>query len=171
MSEQAELVVVFRSADSKAEGQASWIAEALRDAGLHPEVWDSSMPGVMSGCWEVRVPSAEAKEAEAVMKKTHEPREKPDLSPDLDMIPVFRPETTTAEMECIEVEGLLRANGIEAMIVGPSMIPSLSFEVQVPRNQEKEALAVIADALAGGPLGEDEGGEAEEGTEETEPSS
>jgi hypothetical protein len=46
---------------------------------------------------------------------------------------------------------MLEAAGIPSVVVGPSVIPSLDFQVQVPRSQAAEAERVLAEARAAGP--------------------
>src|ERR1035438_8283903 len=75
---------------------------------------------------------------------------------DLDMVPVFSSMNHDAEMEAQSLHSLLEANGLESAVVGPSTIPSVEFQVQVPRSQLEEAERVIADARAAGPTAADE---------------
>jgi hypothetical protein len=78
-----------------------------------------------------------------------------DLSPDdtqeLDIVPIFSSSNHDAEMEALAIRSLLDANGIPAILVGPSTIPSLEFQVQVPKARLDEAIRVIAEARAAGP--------------------
>jgi hypothetical protein len=85
-----------------------------------------------------------------------EDRDSPDTSHDLDMVPLFASSNHKAEMEAIAIHSLLTANGIPAVIVGPSVIPSLEFQVQVPRNLLEEARRTIEEAKAAGPEAADE---------------
>jgi len=64
MEHEAELVTVFRSPDHEAEEEAGRIAALLRKNGLDPVLCDDSAPGVISGTWEVRVPSHQAGQAD-----------------------------------------------------------------------------------------------------------
>jgi hypothetical protein len=75
---------------------------------------------------------------------------------DLDMVPVFSSMNHDAEMEAQSLHSLLESNGIESAVVGPSTIPSVEFQVQVPRSQMEEAERVIAEARAAGPTAADE---------------
>jgi hypothetical protein len=72
-------------------------------------------------------------------------------SSDLDVVTLFSSSNTDAEMEAINIRGLLESNGIEALVVGPRVLPSLEFQVQVPRAQAEEARRLIAEARAAGP--------------------
>lgn len=89
----------------------------------------------------------------------------PDLDPGLDMVPMFSSSNHDAEMEALAIHGILVANGIQAMVVGPTTFPSLEFQVQVPVSQYEEAQRVVAEARSVGPEG------AEEAEQETEAAS
>jgi hypothetical protein len=67
-------------------------------------------------------------------------------------------------MEAGAIHGLLEANGIPSIIVGAPQIPSLEFQVQVPRARLEEAERVLADARDAGPAA---AAEAESAGEET----
>jgi hypothetical protein len=75
---------------------------------------------------------------------------------DLDMVPVFSSMNHDAEMEAMALHSLLEANGIESAVVGPSSIPTVEFQVQVPRSQLEEAERVMTEARAAGPAAADE---------------
>ena len=51
-----------------------------------------------------------------------------------------------AEMESMSIKGLLDANGIPAMVIGPQVLPNLEFQVQVPAHMLSEAERVIREA-------------------------
>jgi hypothetical protein len=74
-----------------------------------------------------------------------------DPSSDLDLVRLWISGTHDAEMEAMAVQSLLHANGVPAVLMGPSTIPSLEFEVQVPRSRVDEALRILEDARATGP--------------------
>ncbi len=74
-----------------------------------------------------------------------------DPSSDLDAVTVFSSSNHDAEMEATNIRGLLESNGIDAIVVGPSVIPSLEFQVQVARSEAEEARRLIAEARAAGP--------------------
>ncbi len=74
-----------------------------------------------------------------------------DPSSDLDSVAVFSSSNHDGEMEATAVQGMLQSNGIDAMLVGPSVIPSLEFQVQVPRSKALEAARLISEARAAGP--------------------
>lgn len=75
---------------------------------------------------------------------------------------LFRSSNHDAEMEAANVHALLDANGIPSMVVGPSVIPSLEFQVLVPKGELENARRLIAEAEAAGPQA---AGEAEAETE------
>ena len=75
---------------------------------------------------------------------------------DLDMVPIFSSMNHDAEMEAQSIHSLLESNGIESAVVGPSTIPSVEFQVQVPRAQLEEAERIMAEARAAGPSAADE---------------
>lgn len=75
---------------------------------------------------------------------------------DLDMEVLFSSMNHDAEMEALALHSLLEANGIESAIVGPSTLPSVEFQVQVPRSQLGEAKRVMIEAREAGPAAADE---------------
>ena len=74
-----------------------------------------------------------------------------DNTGELDMVPLFSSSNIDAEMEANSIHSILEANGIPSVLVGASVIPSLEFQVQVPRVRFEEAQGVIAEAQAAGP--------------------
>ena len=87
------------------------------------------------------------------------------LTPDDDeMVPVFSSANTNGEMEAESIHQVLDANDIPSLLVGPSMLPVVEFQVQVPANRLEEARRVIAEAQAAGPSAADEAELASEGT-------
>jgi hypothetical protein len=70
--------------------------------------------------------------------------------PDEAMTPVFSSSNHDAEMEALAIKGVLDSNGIPAMIVGPHVLPTLEFQVQVPEHLLAEARKAIRDARQGG---------------------
>jgi hypothetical protein len=74
-----------------------------------------------------------------------------DASHDMDLVVLFRSENHDAEMEALNIHSLLQANGIPSVVVGPSVIPSLEFQVRVPKEIAPEAERVLAEARAAGP--------------------
>lgn len=74
-----------------------------------------------------------------------------DASHELDLVTFFSSSNHTAEMEATAIHSILEANGIPSVLVGASSIPSLEFQVQVPRSSLEEAERVVAEAKAAGP--------------------
>ena len=72
-------------------------------------------------------------------------------SADLDTVTLFSSSNHDGEMEATNIRGMLESNGIDAVVVGPSVIPSLEFQVQVARSEAEEARRFIAEARAAGP--------------------
>lgn len=81
---------------------------------------------------------------------------------DLDLVPLFEEEEDLSEMEADTLKSLLEANGINVVIVGAEMLPSLPYEVRVPLNQRARAREIIADALDAGEQAAEEGEAASE---------
>jgi hypothetical protein len=81
---------------------------------------------------------------------------------ELDLVTLFSSMNHDAEMEAMALHSLLEANGIESAVVGPSTIPSVEFQVQVPRSQVEAAQKVMDEARAAGPAAADEAEAAEE---------
>jgi len=92
-----------------------------------------------------------------------EPSEGVDPSHDLDMAPLYDSMTIEAEMEAGVLSSLLESNGIPALVVG-SPIPSVGFQVRVPRMRLEEARRLVEEAEAAGPQA---AAEAESGAENT----
>ena len=65
-------------------------------------------------------------------------------------------------MEALEIQNLLKANGIESVVAGSTTIPSVEFQVQVPRSLLEDAERVLAEAREAGPAAADEAEAAEE---------
>jgi hypothetical protein len=51
-----------------------------------------------------------------------------------------------AEFEAMDIKNLLEANGIDAVLVGDSVLPNLPFEVRVARDKAQQARELIAEA-------------------------
>ena len=75
----------------------------------------------------------------------------PELTPEEEMIAVFSSQNHDGEMEALAVQGVLESNGFDVQMVGPSTLPSLEFQVQVPESQAEDARMVIEKAKAAGP--------------------
>ncbi len=79
------------------------------------------------------------------------------------MVTLFSSSNVDAELEANNIHSLLQANGIPSVVVGASVIPSLEFQVQVPRAYAQEAERLIAEARAAGPEAAEAAEEASEG--------
>jgi hypothetical protein len=87
-----------------------------------------------------------------------------DPSHDLDMVTLFSSSNIDAEMEANAIHGILTASGIPSVVVGASPIPSLEYQVQVPRAAKREAERLVEEARAAGP---EAAAEAEAASEES----
>src|SRR5436853_7128845 len=85
-----------------------------------------------------------------------------DPSHALDLVTLFSSANHDAEMEANAIHGVLESNGIPSLVVGAPQIPSLEFQVHVPRAHFEEAERVLADARAAGPAADVEGQPAHE---------
>ena len=68
-----------------------------------------------------------------------------------EMIAVFSSSNHDAEMEALNIKAMLDASGVEAMVVGPHVLPNLEFQVQVSQELAGKAQTLIAEARAAGP--------------------
>lgn len=163
MNEQAELVTVFRSADSSAEEDAEDVRDLLAEAGLSPVLLGDDAPGVPCGASEVRVPAGEAARAgELIAASAEFEPEAGDPSHEFDLETIFDAMGATAEMEAIGVRAVLDAYGIFSVLVGPSVYPNLRFLVRVPKKDTARAQQALAEARAAGPVAAEEGQRASE---------
>ncbi len=92
-----------------------------------------------------------------------DPQPELDESSDFDMVTLFSSSNHDAEMEATSIHSMLQASGIPTVVVGPSVIPSLAFQVQVPRTYADEAERLLEEARAAGP---EAAAEAERASEE-----
>ena len=75
----------------------------------------------------------------------------PEAPDDVEMVALWSSSAHDAELEADNVHALLDANGIPSIVVGPSVLPVVEFQVQVSRDRLDEARRVIAEAEAAGP--------------------
>jgi hypothetical protein len=155
VSNELDLVTVYRSMDPDAAEDADCIVELLTDAGIQAVLRDDSAPGVPEGVFEVRVPTADAARAEQIIAENPLPDEAEEVDPssDLDLETLVG---ATSEMEAMGIKNLLESNGIAAVLVGDSVLPNFPFEVRVARDQVGRARILIADAEKRGPAAADE---------------
>jgi hypothetical protein len=158
MSAPTNLVTVYRSMDATAKDDCDIIAEMLTAEGLTPTIFDDSAPGVPEGVFEVQVPANQSQKAEELIAENPLPdeAEEVDDSEDLDLETIYHGDGTLAEVESMEVKNVLESSGIAAVVVGNSVLPTMSFEVRVARDQVDRAREVIQEAQAAGPQAADE---------------
>ena len=160
MPDKAEFITVLRSADTTAEEDATNARERLAQEGIEAIVLDDDAPGVVEGTWEVRVARADQARAEAVLAAPPPEREdeadvsEEGLSEDLDFVSIFSAQGIEAEMEAISIQSVLEANGIPCIVVGSAQIPSLPFEVRVPKSRFQEASSLLEEVRQAGAEGE-----------------
>ncbi len=80
-------------------------------------------------------------------------RELGDVDPSsaLDMVTLFSSSAVDAELEANNIHSMLQANGIGSVVIGATVIPSLEFQVRVPRASAAEAERLLEEARAAGP--------------------
>jgi hypothetical protein len=69
----------------------------------------------------------------------------------LDLVTVFEEAGTTAEMEALEIQALLKASGIRVVLGNEASFPNLPWSVQVPKADAARALKVLGEAKKAGP--------------------
>jgi hypothetical protein len=144
--------------DATAKEDCEVIVEILTAEGLSPVMRDDSAPGVPEGTFEVQVPADQLQKAEQLIAENPlaDEVEEVDDSPDLDLETIFHADGTLAEVESMEIKNLLEASGIAAVVVGNSVLPTMSFEVRVARDQVERAREVVKEAQAAGPAAAEE---------------
>jgi hypothetical protein len=75
---------------------------------------------------------------------------------DESMVAVFSSSNHDGELEAMAVKGVLDSNNIPSIIVGPQVLPSLEFQVQVSADKLEAARLAIRDARQGGRRAADE---------------
>jgi len=90
------------------------------------------------------------------------PQGDPDHHLDADVI--FSGQGTDAELEAINIRAVLEANGVTVITTPVSPIPTLPFEVRVPRDQGERARQLLDEARSAGPEAAEEEERAGEGT-------
>ena len=162
MPDQTEFITVFRSADSTSEADAANARERLAEQGISAIVLGDTEPGVVEGTWEVRVAPSDQARAEVVLAaplpepENEEEVSEEGLSHDLDFVSIFSAQGIEAEMEAISIQSVLEANDIPCTVVGSAQIPSLPFEVRVPKSRLEEALSLLEEARQAGAGAEEE---------------
>src|SRR5712692_3172173 len=143
MTDFSRWVTVYRASDPESETEAERVLERLKEAGLEAILLGDDSAGVVEGTREVRVAPDQAQRAEALAAAQEtedpDPAQPGDASHDLDLVTIFRGQGNDAEVEAMFVRTVLEGADIPAFLVGSTQIPSLDFEVQVPRSMEHEA--------------------------------
>ena len=156
MPDQAEFITVLRSADSTGEEDATNARERLAQEGIDAIVLGDDAPGVVEGTWEVRLARSDRERAEAVLAAPPPQQEdeaevsEEGLSEDLDFVSIFSAQGIEAEMEAISIQSVLEANGIPCTVIGSAQIPSLPFEVRVPKSRVQEASSLLEEVRQAG---------------------
>lgn len=130
---------------------------AAVSAGVAPKACDSS-PIAITIATPLRYAVVMAQEPENTSAQG-------DASHELDLATLWSSSNHDAEMEAMQIHGLMQANGIPSILVGPSTIPVLEFQVRVPVDIIGDAQRILEEARAAGPaaaeeaqrLGESEG--------------
>jgi hypothetical protein len=154
VSNDLDLITVYRSMDADALEDAECIVELLADAGIQAVLMDDSAAGVPEGVFEVRVPPQDSGRAEELIADNPLPDEveEVDDSPELDLETIYHAEASaTGEIEAMGIKNLLDSNGVAAVLVGDSVLPNFPFEVRVAHDQVDRARLLIAEAKATGP--------------------
>jgi len=152
MTDEVEFITVFRSGDPTAKQDAESARERLDKGGIRAIVLGDDAPGVVEGSWEVRVPSADRARAEALVDLPGPKQEDESevttegQSHDLDFVNLASFDGPGSEMQSTLLRSALEGNGIPCAVIGISQIPSLGFEVRVPKTRLEEALTIVAGA-------------------------
>lgn len=158
MSEHAEWVVVFRSMDPSAREDAQNAQALLSEAGFTAELIDDSEEDAPPGSFAVRVPAARESAALEVLREAVAEAGEPmigDPSAAMDLREIYEGQGTTAELEAMSIEAILKANDIPCVVQGASEIPTLPFVVLVPQRDVERAMAILEEAKASGPAAAD----------------
>lgn len=141
--------------DADAKDNCEEIVEILEDAGIEAVLMDDSEPGVPEGVFEVRVPAASAAAAEKLIAEDSPEEEvrEADPSSSLDLETIA---SAASEMEAMGIKSVLESNDIAAVLVGDSVLPNLSFDVRVARDQAARARQLLTDIEAAGPQSAEE---------------
>jgi hypothetical protein len=158
-------VTVFRSSDPSADEDAGNVRDMLAEAGIPAAIVDDSAPGVPAGAYEVRVDAENQARAEDLIARFSPDEELEEVDPShaLDLVTVFGEEGSGSEMEAMQIQSILEAEGISSEVIGDSRFPNFGQQVRVAREHEARARQLIEEAQAAGPTG------AEAAEEDTQP--
>ena len=158
MNGEQDSVTVYKSTDMNAEQDASSVRNLLIKSGIQADLHDDNTPGIPDGTFEVRVARQDAGNAESLVAGLSATEgAQVDPSHALDMVTIAELEGGTGELEALAIQSILDASGINAVLVGSSSLPSLRFNVQVPREDVDRARAAIEEATAAGPAAAEAG--------------
>jgi hypothetical protein len=152
MTDETGFITVFRSGDPTAKQDAEAALNRLDKAGIRAVLLGDETPGMVEGSWEVRVPPADRARAEALIDLPGpEPEDESEVSKagqshDLDFVSVAVFDGPASEMESTLLVSALEGNGIPCAVIGIAQIPSLGFDVRVPKSRLEEALSIVAGA-------------------------
>src|ERR1035441_9404374 len=90
-----------------------------------------------------------------------------DSSSELDMVTLYDAPIVDAEMEADMIQGVLESNGIPSILVRNSILPSLGFEVKVPRPRRRGPPKRRPSGLSRGRQSATRGSRADEGVRPT----
>jgi hypothetical protein len=93
-------------------------------------------------------------------------KEAKDSSHALDLVTIFEESGTTAEMEALEIQALLKSAGIRVVLGNEASFPNLPWSIRVPKTDAARALQVIKDAQKAGPKAAEEAEAAQERSRE-----
>jgi hypothetical protein len=71
--------------------------------------------------------------------------------PEESVVTIFSSSNHDAEAEALVIKGILDTGGVPSAVVGPKVLPTLEFDVQVAEHHATEALRLIEEARAAGP--------------------
>jgi len=131
--------------DADAKENCEEILGILQDAGIEAVLLDDSAPGVLEGVFEVRVPAASEAAADELITEFDVEEEVQDADPssELDLETIA---SALNEMEATSIKNFLDSNGIAAVLVGDAVLPNLTFDVRVARDQVEQARQLLAEA-------------------------
>jgi hypothetical protein len=74
-----------------------------------------------------------------------------DISPELDLVTLYRSPAAGSEIEADIIRGILDSHGVPSLLLRVMGYPQLGCEVQVQRRNVREAERLIEEAKAAGP--------------------
>jgi hypothetical protein len=153
MSASEDLITVYRSMDATAKEDGEIIVGLLANNGISAVLLNDEAPGVMEGTYEVRVPAAQATQADQLIAENPlaDEVEEVDDSENLDLVTIYQSGAAMGELQALGIKSLLESNGIAAVMVGDSVLPNLPFELKVARMNVDAAQKLIAETEQANP--------------------